>query len=318
MRVVLPTLIRGWWSSSAKRVTFVALVCLMVAGGLFTRVFRMDVRLARAHYFAPKAAEVFYLPPVPVLKAMSLGHERFVSDLLFIQSVSYFIKHLFTDRIFSWLEEYLDRVVALDPYHNAVYEWAMKVVKYQQLITNDVIRESNHWASRGLEVFPDNWKYHLELGFNHYFEWDFADDEDRAAHQREAVDYFMIASSLPGSRLDPNFVTELYLRHNEKEMALFYALQRYQEGSDEEKGMLLERIAGLVSKEAARALEDRERAWKENFPYASPSLYDLLGPRREATVPLPLERVTAVRQVLDSMQRPQLPSGGAAPQGELP
>jgi len=318
MRVVLPTLIRGWFASRAKRITFVTLVALIVAAALHTRIHRLELRRQAARAFSLAQAEVFYLPPVPVLEATALGHAGFVADLLFLRGVSYFITHLFTDRTFPWLDEYLERVVALDPHNAAVYEWAMKVVKYRQLITNDVIDESNRWAERGIEVFPDNWKFYLEIGFNHYFERDYQGDEDRAAWQRKAVDYFMIASSLPGSRLDPNFVTELYLRHNEREMALFYSLQRYQDGSDEEKEMLLQRVADLLSNQAARDLAEREERWKADMPYVPATLYDLIGGLGEEPIPLHLERDVAEARLAESMGRAAAPEGAPGPERSAP
>jgi len=297
MNVVLPTLSRGWFASPAKRIAFVALLAVAVAGALFTRIERFELRRTEALSFALQDAEVFYLPPVPVLRVMALGHPGFASDLLFIRCVSYFVTHLFSDRTFPWLETYLDRVTRLDPYTEPVYEWAMKAVKYRQMITNDVIAESNRWAERGLQVFPDNWKLYLEIGFNHYFEWTSDTEEQHAEEQRKAVDYFMIAASLPGSRLDPNFVTNLYLKHNEKDMALFYAVQRYQDGSDAEKALLLDRVAALISDQAAHAIAEREAQWKATFPYAPASLYDLVGEWEAPRVPLRLERDTAVEQL---------------------
>lgn len=304
MRAGLNTLVRSWFSSPGKRITVVAFIALFVGGAMFTRVYRFDLKRDAALAFSVHEAEVFYLPPVKVLEAVALGRKAFVADLLLIRGVSYFITHLFRDRRFPWLNTYLERSVALHPYNKALYEWAMKVVKYRQLISNGVIEESNEWARRGIAVFPDHWKYHMEIGFNHYFEWDFADDEDKAKHQREAVDHFMIASTLPGSRLDPNFVTNLYLQHNEEEMALFFALQRYHDGSDEEKEMLLKRVASLISDQAARAILDREKAWKESFPYVSPVLYELLGPVEEAKVPLHLEQESSQEELLELQAQP--------------
>ena len=318
MNVVLPTLTRGWFASPAKRLAFVTLLAVAVGGALFTRIERFELRRTEALVFGLHEAEVFYLPPVPVLKLVSLGHPGFASDLLFVRCISYFVTHLFGDRSFPWLETYLDRVTRLDRHNEAVYEWAMKAVKYRQMITNDVIAESNQWAERGLKAFPDNWKLYLEIGFNHYFEWKSDTEEQHADEQRKAVDYFMIASSLPGSRLDPNFVTNLYLKHNEKDMALFYAVQRYQDGSDAEKALLLDRVAALISEQAAHAIAEREAQWKAAFPYAPAALYDLAGAWEPAVVPLRLERDTAVEQLnqpFDILERspgapPTPPEGG--------
>jgi hypothetical protein len=304
MKGVPSTLVRSWFNSPGKRITVVAFVALLIGGAMFTRVYRFDLKRDAALAFSVHEAEVFYLPPVKVLEAVSLGRKAFMADLLLIRGVSYFINHLFRDRRFPWLNTYLERAYALHPHNKALYEWAMKVVKYRQRITNEVIEESNEWARRGIDAFPDYWKFHMEIGFNHYFEWDFADEEDQAKHQRGAVDHFMIASTLPGSRLDPNFVTNLYLKHNEEEMALFFALQRYHDGSDEEKEMLLHRVASLISDQAARAILDREAAWRENYPYVSPVLFELLGRVEDGRVPLHLEQERSGSELLEVQTAP--------------
>jgi hypothetical protein len=286
VRVILPTLSRGWFGSRDQRLTVVALLAVLAAAALFTQVLRVDLKVQAARHFTPHESEVLYLPPAAVLEAASLGYPHFTADLLFIRCISYFVRHLFTDRAFPWLDLYLERVVALDRFNGPVYEWAMKVVKYRQLIDNGVIDESNEWARRGIQAFPDNWKYYLEIGFNDYFERQFRDEEDKAAWRKKAADWFMMASSLPGSRLDPNFVTSLYLQHNEKDMALFYALQRYHDATDAEKNMLLENVATLISEQAAHSLQAAEARWRANWPFLTPAMSDVLGGRL-AAVPTP-------------------------------
>jgi hypothetical protein len=94
-------------------------------------------------------------------------------------------------------------------------------------------------------------------------------------------------------------VTDLYLRHNEKDLALFYAVQRYQDGSDAEKALLLNRVASLISEQAARAIADREEQWKASFPYATATLFDLVGAYEEPRVPLHLERDAVLRELTE-------------------
>ena len=268
------------------RVLSVAVAACLLLSTLLTQYFRVELKLEKFKITPAYEAEVFYLPDATTLRIASMGYPSFMSDLLMIRTLAYFLYHLFDDRIFSWLDIYLDRVTKLDPYNIDVYEWAMKVVQYKQMITNEVLMESNDWARRGIEYFPDNWELYMQIGFNYFFDWDFADDEEKKIVQRKAVDYFMIASSLPGSQLDPNFVTELYIRNNEKDMALFFALQKYFEASESEKEMLLKRIYYFVSKDAGEFLRMQELKWQGNFPYVSSDLFLLVGAKEDPLPPL--------------------------------
>jgi hypothetical protein len=103
--------------------------------------------------------------------------------------------------------------------------------------------------------------------------------------RRKALIYFSIASSLPGSKLDPNFVAELHLRRNDIQMALFHSYQRYWEASDRERGALRKRIARYESESAANRLKDIETYWKSDYPYMEIGLFELLGPRYQPSVP---------------------------------
>ena len=55
--------------------------------------------------------------------------QGFVADLLFLRANMYFVSHLFSDRIFPWLDLYVDTILALDPDNPTVYEWASQSVK---------------------------------------------------------------------------------------------------------------------------------------------------------------------------------------------
>ena len=114
-------------------------------------------------------AETLYLPPIPVLKLISLGHPWALSDLVFVRAHSYVLGHFFSDRVFRWLDAYCDAMVGLDPDNPKIYLWAAQVQKFGQKVDDDVIRRANRFLSTGIERFPRDWRLHEELGFNLYF-----------------------------------------------------------------------------------------------------------------------------------------------------
>ena len=263
----------------------VALVAMSTMAWVGTRSARLDLRYQEAMLDRAEAAETSYIAPPAVLKVMGLGHQSFVADVLFLRANMYFVNHLFGDRIFTWLDLYLDAILALDPDNPTVYEWASQAVKFGQLITNESLERSNDYARRGIERFPDHWRFYFDIGFNYQIEWQPADDEERQRMRDKALPYFSIAAMLPNSRMDPNFLTEMHLQRNDVEMALFHAYNRYWEANEREKEALRGRIGRYESHAAANGLEAIEARWKTSYSYMPMRLFELIGPQQSLSVP---------------------------------
>ena len=262
-----------------------ALVGTMTIAWLGTRTSRLDLRYQAVAADRAEAAETSYIAPPVVLKAMGLGYESFVADVLFLRANMYFVNHLFGDRIFTWLDLYLDAILALDPDNPTVYEWASQAVKFGQLISNESLERSNDYARRGIERFPDHWRFYFDIGFNYQIEWKPADDDERELMRNKALPYFSIAAMLPNSRMDPNFLTEMHLQRNDVEMALFHAYNRYWEANEREKEALRRRIGRYESQAAAKRLQAVETRWKATYGYLPMDLFELMGPTRTLAVP---------------------------------
>jgi len=266
-----------WLVTAARRMTLVGCLVVLLVGAFYTQWYRIEAKYQKAHAGALGRAETFYIPPYVVLRLASLGYETTMADLMFIRGHAYALSHLFTDRIFTWLDDYIGAVIYLDPDNPRIYHWASQMAKYGQLITNESIDRSNAYARRGIERFPNDWRLYLDVGFNLYFEYKYDTEEEMARSRDEALEYFAIAASLPNSQLDPNFLTELYMRRNDTKMALFQAYQAYHEASAEERHFLRWRIAQLESEEAAQALKDEEDAWKRSFSFVPFGMFQIIG-----------------------------------------
>ena len=276
----------SWWSATTRRRLMVfTLIGLMTLCWVGTRTSRLDLRYQETIAARAEAAETSYIAPPAVLKIMGLGYQGFVADLLFLRANMYFISHLFGDRIFPWLNLYVDTILALDPDNPTVYEWASQAVKFGQLINNESLEQSNSFAERGIERFPDHWRFYFDIGFNYQIEWQPKDDEERQAMRDKALPYFSIAAILPGSRMDPNFLTEMHLQRNDVEMALFHAYNRYWEANDREKEQLRQRIGRYESQAAVTQLQAVEKRWQTSYPYVPMGLFEFLGPAHTLSVP---------------------------------
>jgi hypothetical protein len=279
------------------------LVFLGIAATAFflTRVARLDVRYAAERPIEDRAvldrlsgpearedavseglirrsdseAETLYLPPIPVLKLLSLGHPWALSDLVFVRAHSYVLGHFFSDRVFPWLDAYCEAMVGLDPDNPKIYLWAAQVQKFGQKIDDDVIRRANRFLSAGIERFPRDWRLHEELGFNLYFEFQGESPAEKAEAKARGAEHFTVASQLPNSSVDPNLVAVLIQRGREDRVALAYALQKYFEATEDQRVELGRRIA-TISAEIAAQVQSEEHRWKKEMPFVPISLYSLL------------------------------------------
>ena len=276
----------SWWTArSGRRIALLIAISLLVLGVLGTRTSRLDLRYDHAHMERVANPETFFIPPPVALKVLSLGHQTFMADLLFLRANLYFVDHLFGDRIFNWLDTYVKTMVALDPNYERVYEWAVQSVKYGQMVSNKVIEKSNDYARMAIKRFPDDWRFYFDIGFNYFIEWHAKTPAEHQKMRKKALPYFSIAAALPGSQLDPNFVTSLYLEGDDVEMALCHAYMRYWEASPRERRSLRARITRYESQAAAHRLSEMEHAWKSSFPYMNEGLFELVGKLKTRAVP---------------------------------
>jgi len=219
-------------------------------------------------------AETLYIPPPPVLKFLSLSYGTAVADLVFIRAHAYFLSHFFADRRYEWLDNYFNGMVALDPHNPKFYLWAAQVVKFGQIIDDETIRRSNRFLEQGLEIFPDDFKLHMDLGFNLYFEYKGKDENDKAMAKIKAREHFAKAASLPGAPIDPNFVVAIFQSGYEESLGLAYALQKYFDATKEQREQMLRRLK-IMSDVLAEQVEKEERAYKQ-MPYVPLSLFSIL------------------------------------------
>jgi hypothetical protein len=268
---------RWWGATSGSRILGVAWMAAIVAGVALSRSSAVGLKLEGSRMRPGLEAETSYVPPAGVLRMVSLGHQGFVADLLFVRANQYFVRHLFADRSFAWLETFVDGILALDPMNPRVYEWASQAVKYGQKLDNQMIARSNRYAEKGIERFPDLWRFYFDVGFNLYFEWQTGSQADRDEVRQRALPYFSVAAALPGSKLDPNFLAELYRVQDDVEMALFQAYLHYWEAGEEERKTLMARIQTLGQSAQAQRFARVEETWKRDFPYLPIGLYELAG-----------------------------------------
>ena len=251
---------------------------------------REDARLRAPEDARARGTETVYLPPHQVLRFLSLGHQSFVADMLFIRVNGYFSSHLWLDRRFPWLDHYVSAIIGLDPDNPRVYTWASQVVKYGQLIDEDTIERSNRYSRLGAERFPDNWQFYYDIGANYLFEGRKTGEADRKRRLDLAIPYIKIATSLPSSQLDPNFLANIMEGKNDHAAALSAMLFNYWRAPEEQQGAMRGRLVRLGRKAEAKGLKSLKASWDKLFPYIeSVGLFRVIGADAERDEGLPLD-----------------------------
>ena len=296
----------GWgMRHPEKRITILVLAFVVLMACFLAQVMRQEQKFLVAENQDFRLAETTYLPPNEVLKVLALGYDPFVADMVFMQANSYFATHLGYDRKYRWLDNYLgamvgycrDRfgrrlslvptecaenretewVTGLFPFNPRVYVWASQVIKFAPYLSDSIIDKSIYYGKTGIHYCPDSWEIYFDVGFNMYFEYKELSDERREALKRDALDYFTVASNLPGSSIDPNFVTGTLWNKKETERAISQVYKTYYHGSKRQKKEMRTRVRAYGEGELADLFEGEEVAWQEQFPYVPQSLFHVLG-----------------------------------------
>ncbi len=215
-----------------------AAILLMLAIGWTDRVLQRQVQ-ERADQ-----VELVYLPPVPVLKVVSLGYQHALADILWFRTINYFGRHYRSDRVYPWLAYMCDVVTDLDPQAQHVYRFGGLLLPWEA----DRVGDGIALLEKGTRNLPESWELAYILGFSYYF------FQDNLAAASETLRH---ATLLPQA---PPFVTTLTAVIDAAHKGPSGAIEFLSEierntTSDELRGAIRERIRDLVLARDIEALE---------------------------------------------------------------
>lgn len=257
-----------------------------------------EIELERADW--PPREEILLLPQKDALKLMALGYREFVADLVWLRAIAYFGEHLQTDRKYRWLDRYLETIIHLDPRFKGVYRYAGAITMYNlRIITKEAVRASIHYLEKGYRQFPKEWEFPFMICSNYLFEMPrFARDAaEKQRFQEIGAEYCREASVLPGAlHYLPAMTGGVLSRLGKRQLAERHFRELILRTEDPKLRQQLEkRYAALVSEQAAKRLERDAAAFFEShrrsYPYLSPDLFFLLGPR--GAIPDPIREIRA-------------------------
>ncbi len=262
----------------------------VVAVGYVTRELRLTG--FRAHQKSQSYEDRYYLPPARWLPLMSLGFRAALADLIWCRSLVYFGEEMVHKGAVKYAFDYTDAVLALDPDFRAAYIWIGTASLYRTVDSpyRDGLRASSY-LKRAAARWPNDGDLHWRYGG--YLRFELAPLLEEGPEKERlvalATPHLAVAASLgagpawlalnSSSLLERVGQTEQAIRHLEE---VYGTVQ-----NEKTKEVIEQRLAALRSRAfvealrtATKAFEDERRA---SYPYLSPGLFLLLGPKQSAS-----------------------------------
>src|SRR5262249_25240372 len=164
------------------------------------------------------------------------------------------------------------------------YKWAGVVTMYNgRVITNDMVRASNHYLELAIERFAKDWEFPFMLGCNYLHELKTNDPNQRAAWRRMGGEYVRRAAVLGGGpSWLPLLAATIFTREGETDLAIRHLEEVYASSEDPRvREQIKFRLMAFKRQTDAERIDERrarlERDWRAWAPYAPLDLFVLLG-----------------------------------------
>lgn len=293
--------------SARGRITWLIATTLVLMAVLGSQIAHLDVLRTRSNLETFQDTGMVALPSNDVLRAMSLGFEPFVTDVLFMQANNYFTSRFQRSRSHEWLDRYMAAVVGycqgpdgkqlyevpeacpgaggewvngLFPFNPRFYLWATQTIKYAAGASQKVIDVVLYMGKAGIAFCPDSWELYYDVGSNLYTEHDSLTAEEKDQRRREGLKYFVVAASLPNTRVGHSFVSYISGIMGSSVDVLEQVYTNYFSANEEERFQLRAQLIWQNQKPLAERYEERDKVWREDKPYLPQTLYHVLGEKQ--------------------------------------
>ncbi len=105
-------------------------------------------------------------PQPDFARVVYLGFDAFMANIIFIRAAYYFGTHYVTTRTYPLLEDMIRVVMALNPTLNYPIRFAEAAISSMR--TEEAVESANSLLQLGHELFPDEYFYIFNQGFNYY------------------------------------------------------------------------------------------------------------------------------------------------------
>ena len=260
--------------------------------GYVTRELRL--RAFHAHQASLSYEDRYYLPPARWLPLLSLGFRAALADLIWCRSLVYFGEEMVHKGAVKYAFDYTDAVLALDPDFRAAYVWIGTASLYRTVENSyqDGLRASAY-LKRATARWPNDGDLHWRYGAYLRFELAPLLPEGREKDRLIALasPHLTVAASLGAGpawlALNSSALLE---RVGQTEQAIRHLEEVYGTVQDEAtKAAIEERLTNLRSQAFVAALRAANKEFEEqrraSYPYLTPGLFMLIGPRQSQVWP---------------------------------
>ncbi len=251
-----------------RRAALVLFLVALVAGLGLTRVRLEAIPGERV------PAELLYLPEGPYLRALALGHEETLADLIYIWAIQYYSNFDDATLRFQYLEKVFgDAIAELDPLFDEVFLVGAMIMSIEAREPDMALR----LYDKGLEHNPEAWQLAYWAGWECYL----------ARRYECARDYWARAVEMPEA---PSQLMRLTAAALAKQGDLHAALARYQalyeNPPDEKTKYVAERwVRRLQNEIGIQTLETALDRYREREGRCPPTLENLLRTGDLAAMP---------------------------------
>lgn len=234
----------------------------------------------------PDYEEYVALPPPKAAPLLAAGYRELAADITWVRALVYYGSGRIGESEFVYLTKFIDNVIALDPHFKRVYEWAAYSVTHKAgYATKQELELSAHYLELAIERFPDDGRLFWDAGIRYWLYMYGDTPEQRRRYRERAAELIEAAMHKPNANPNwPTMAAELRTRLGQKEQAIRYLREMILTTENKKaRQRMLNKFGYLVDSvevadELAREAAEFERRWKDNLPYAPPSLFVLLGP----------------------------------------
>jgi hypothetical protein len=264
---------------------FISALLAALALSLIALVMWSHAELEYRRASLPTEADLLYLPKPGVLRVVSLGHTELMADLVWVRAVVYAGEQIGHHGRMRWLDRYLDTILTLDGTFKRPYKWAGVITMYNgRVITNDMVRDSNHYLELGEKQFTDEWEFPFMLGCNYLNELRTTNPAQKDEWRRTGAEYIRRAALLRGGPpWLPVLAATLYSHQGQNDLAIRHLEEVYASTEDPKvKEEVRNRLLSLKAESDARHIEETraelDRGRKAWAPYVPMDLFIVVGP----------------------------------------
>lgn len=267
-----------------NRLPLLLTLVLLIVGVVTLRSLR--VRSMERYLEGQTYEDLYYLPSASWLKALSLGYDEALADLVWMKALIYYGEEYKEKGAVRHVFHYADALLTLDPDFRRAYRWVGMAALYRpQGATLEDMKRATEYLERGVRRFPDDGELAWDLGASITYEiLPYIDDPvEKESLRRKGVEHMLAAARLGAG---PPWVTlsnvaELK-RLGELEQAARHLEEMYlsiQDGEVREqiRRQLLRLRSESASRATRQAIEELRAAWLRDYPWLPVELYLLVS-----------------------------------------